>query len=231
MFPKRSPLSIFSIFQILFLIFLHPRLITNELQRLPTLCRVKWGLFGLRRNEIFISILRCTLVATVIASSALVQREEIEREREVKSQQNNKKRIVQLLFASFEIIIAFLLVIEFLRRRRRLRCCVSPLGLGILPRNKNRSWIHNRCTVNRRGGSDKTFFNSKNFFRNKSMTRFMNSRFWAAFRCFTKPFQFKQLVSTFFASLFYFSIILISLEMISWLERVRERNPKSDEIE
>ena len=81
----------------------------------------------------------------------------------------------------------------------------------------------------------KLFFSAaKNFFRNKSTTRFMNSRFGFGFRCFTEietqSIQFKQLVSTsFFSS---FSIILISGEMISWLERSeRGKNPKSDEIE
>ena len=61
------------------------------------------------------------------------------------------------------------------------------------------------------------FFSGKNFFRNKSTTRFINSRFGFGFRCFTEKetqsIQFKQLVSTSFSS--SFSIILISREMIS----------------
>lgn len=65
------------------------------------------------------------------------------------------------------------------------------------------------------------------------MTRFMYSRFGVVFDVSQSHFNLTVGFHLFFTSpLFFFSIILISLEMISWLEPESEReNPESDEIE
>lgn len=81
--------------------------------------------------------------------------------REVKSQQNNKKRIVQLLFASFEIIIGFLSVIEFLKDDGDVKTEEKSIfpPIEILRRKKLFATAHEFtiCVLSMERGSDKIF--------------------------------------------------------------------------
>lgn len=137
-------------------------------------------------------------------------------------------------FFSFAIIIAFLSVIESQAGSKKRSKKNVKFFLAVS--NVSRLFMNSQSVYCHRSESDKVFLNSKNFFRNKSMTRFMNSRFGVFFDVSQSHFNLNSWFPPFFSVLF--SIILTSLEMISWLDRTERRrqekfeaNPESDEIE
>lgn len=119
------------------------------------------------------TILRCILIATVILGYVHC----ISSWREVKFQRTIKSGSCNF-FLSFTIIIAFLSVIESLKpqpdwRREEMKFFLGSKEVSArLLMNSQSMYCH-------RSESDKICYNrwGKNFFRNKSTTRFVNSRF------------------------------------------------------